>query len=131
MNNTQFNFNPKPSRNIIWDKVQKRFRDIDEIDFARKEVVPHDGSDVIPFAECTFCQSTNLLDKNGKEIFEGAILEDSNEDILVVKYEYGCFKGCILNGPKFPLRAHWFVNKYNVPKVIGHICSNPEMLEEK
>lgn len=87
MSNTRFNFNSKLSRDIIWDKVQKRFRDIDEIDFARKEVVPHDGSDVIPFAECTFCQSTNLFDKNSEEIFEGAILEDSNEDILVEKYE--------------------------------------------
>lgn len=97
---------------------------------ARKEVVPSDGDDVIPFSECVLIQSTGLFDKDDKEIFDGSILELENGKIM---YVYYCneFAEFVITGlgkvdyedPVFAISSH--------AKVVGHVLSNPELLEEK
>lgn len=75
------------------------------------------------------CQSTNLFDTRGVEIFEGSIIRDEDEGYFsVVECRDGEYCG---------------VDPYNnevidslsamklCSEVIGHILSSPELLEEK
>lgn len=88
-------------------------------------------------------QFTGLNDKNGKEIFEGDIL-DQLDTILEVKFRYGCFFLCskddneeIMN--PFATDFHNVLNQYEKHgiaisdnklihlEIIGNIHENPEL----
>lgn len=81
--------------------------------------------------EVELMQFTGLKDKNGKEIYEGDILEIGGDK----------FKGDVIWNDKF---AEWKINHYNHSlgllletmkyedvEVIGNIYENKELLEEK
>lgn len=87
-------------------------------------------------------QFTGLLDKNGKEIFEGDILKsESGKNIAVVEWgEYRCKIKGFFNGMDNMEMCGWIVNKPNVPvepldesfrngEIIGNIHSNPDLLK--
>lgn len=71
------------------------------------------------------CQFTGLFDKNGKEIYEGDILERYNS--------------CVAKGEKPYVRSvvswdiwHWEgIRGWRESEVIGNIFENPELLEKK
>lgn len=74
-------------------------------------------------------QFTGLLDKNGKEIYEGDRLMylGSNMSDMVVKFENGMFVG---EGPfnTHPLHTYLTAVDFVSIEVIGNIYENPELV---
>ena len=83
-----------------------------------------------------FMQSTNLIDKNGVEIYEGDIVEIIHP--FRQRYHLG---EVIYDGYQFNVKGFWFPH-YDLPndafsegigytEVIGNIYENPELLERE
>ena len=75
-------------------------------------------------------QSTGLCDKNGKEIYEGDIVNcaDTNPTILEVKFIEGGF--CCTSSNILPFDINSFYPSIGCRiEVIGNIYENPELLE--
>lgn len=82
-----------------------------------------------------FMQFTGLLDKNGKEIFEGDLFQVANNVIYVIKYfvesennfekAYGCF--CLTVPEKITIPIDEWAIKNG--QIIGNIYENPELLK--
>lgn len=126
------NFQPMPKRFMVWDRKRKTFR----VNNGNGEKIFGVGALIsfflyqskagIPYTDFDLIQSTNLFDDNGKEIFEGSILSEPKGNLWIVQYddEIGIFRthreglwdDLVCGGDFF--------------KVIGHIFSNPELLEE-
>ena len=83
----------------------------------------YDGITVIPES---IGQFTGLHDKNGKEIYEGDILEDTlGRKKLVEYYKDGFWLNASLEGAEWCLRH---VNSSS--KIIGNLYENPELLTD-
>ncbi|HEM4281811.1 TPA: hypothetical protein U1X78_000188 [Streptococcus suis] len=70
-------------------------------------------------------QSTGVFDKNGKEIFEGDVVNIFGEKLSKIYYSDGAFCVDILIG-ETPLHA--FLSEQL--EIIGNIHRNPELMEE-
>lgn len=78
----------------------------------------------------TIGQFTGLLDKNGKEIFEGDIVRDSEGRISYVKWLIQrC--GFVLVYERFDKDITGSYGKIEHLEVIGNIHDNPELIKEK
>ncbi len=69
-----------------------------------------------------FMQFTGLLDKNGKEIYEGDICTDINDDIYEVKLDEAAFVVVLGGNVIEPLSED-----YKDLEIIGNIYENPEL----
>ena len=87
--------------------------------------------------EVELMQYTGLKDKNGKEIFEGDILRDTDSEIYYVDFIRGCFY-LRTNYKSFPHLgwAEWLpmceIDRLANPvdfEIIGNIYENPDLLE--
>lgn len=75
-------------------------------------------------------QFTGLLDKNGKEIYEGDILKVESEKLMVIGWSEK-FASFIINRKDWTF-SHWFgesCDPYNY-EVVGNIYENPELLKD-
>ena len=80
------------------------------------------------YIDCELMQYTGLKDKNGKEIYEGDIIKDSNGKIGKIVHE-----GCSWNvrfGEKYyyPLENYFNIDSINI-EIISNIYENPELLK--
>lgn len=128
------NFSTMPLRFRVWDKKEKRLRKIEEIDFERKEIVPTDGIDVIPFDDAIISQDTGLKDRNGKSIFIGDIIrwpKGSKRETYIYK-AIAYIDGQVMydDGPAGGAYRYEEVTLLSEDEVVGNIWQNPELLEE-
>lgn len=139
------NFQPMPKRFMVWDKELNKFsRPMDGF-WEVAMLADHHPSDTKRY---TICQSTNLFDKDGKEIFEGSIIalgfgigspnkaqfrefdeRPKNMPLAVVRY----------NPSTASFQYSWGGRICRIKEttamsslvVVGHILLNPELMEEK
>ena len=120
-----------------WLKDEYRMTDVREITFFDDEVqMISDVTDFYTYGEFELMQSTGLVDENGKEIFEGDVIRDSDGFEGIVQYDesYGMYGIAYLptlsNGidMTFEELKDNFRNKF---EVIGNIYENPDLVEEE
>lgn len=116
-----------------WSKVSNMFLDITGFETEKGRVYGlfHDG-DYIGYdkEDIHLMQYTGLKDKNGKEIYEGDILEFSGNVVAlgIVKYNenFATFQAC--NG-----NSGWLFGNENGTniEILGNSYENPELLKTK
>ena len=88
---------------------------------SRYNKVPFRFKDDIAYWE--LMQYTGLKDKNGREIYEGDIVQRT-KPYEVIWMGYGWWLRNIMNGASFP------IGRYSEYEVIGNIHDNPELSKE-
>lgn len=113
-----------------WDKIEKSMSDVFSINELAENTYPMEYS----LMNYDIMQFTGLLDKPGKEIYEGDIVTGNlffNGGTLPtmgqIKWDDGFAAFCLLNlGGNTLLHNHDRTSF----KIIGNIYENPELLEE-
>ena len=114
-----------------WSKLASRMYIVNGLYFDRGMVQYANNDNVIRFIKLEniiLMQSTGLVDKNGKEIFEGDIL-GTKDGFLNGVVEYRTDLGMWTNSL---VRYNNFERLCNIAsdrKIIGNIYENPELLE--
>lgn len=145
-NTFPINFQPMPKRFMAWDKHQKDWvtkflmpstSDQNSDDYTCPLTLGTNSKGEIDWLnndQLILCQSTNLFDKDGKEIFEGSIVRYNpsrihpiEDDSVLLVYWYKDSAGFAIDYHGMICRLDE-IEKYC--EVIGHILSNPELLEE-
>ena len=118
----------------VWDTVKKAMSEVQAIVYTEEKVYPIYFKEIrryIPFSEAILMQSTGLFDKNGKEIFEGDVVEvfDSRYAVFYDN-ENASFR-------LKPRDKRWntdYMSNYAHEasfEIIGDIYQNKELMEDK
>ena len=118
-----------------WDKDFKTMYEADDIvyiDFEEKQICVKtlffERASRYDFNDIVLMQSTGLADKNGKEIFEGDILDSEDgflAGIVELRQDLGMFVSTLIKYNNFERLC----NVTSSRKIIGNIYENPELLE--
>lgn len=137
----------RPIKFRAWDKIEKKMHDVIGINFDRGTcVLYHDDgnaewiSDML-LSDVDLLQFIGHLDKNGKEIYEGDIVQWLDGSSLIKGFvvyhkKYACFRIAWESDFKsfkdsgFHGTARFMYVEDNPLKIIGTIFENPELLEQ-
>ena len=90
------------------------------------------GQNVIdrPIIPKTLGQYTGLIDKNGKKVFEGDIIRNTDDNNIAVVSWYEEHAAFMLYIKKQNKIYFLYDNNFKLIEVIGNIHDNPELLKE-
>lgn len=118
-----------------WDKDFKTMYEADDIvyiDFEEKQICVKtlffERASRYDFNDIVLMQSTGLADKNGKEIFEGDILDSEDgflAGIVELRQDLGMFVSTLIKYNNFERLC----SIANSREIIGNIHTNPELAE--
>ena len=115
----------------VWDVELKSMKEVMDIDYRLEcvELSDSDGDTYIQgFSNIKLMQSTGLTDKNGKEIFEGDIIDSYDvglSGIIEFRPDLGAFVSTLIEYHNFERLC----NVANSAKIIGNIWENLELPE--
>lgn len=116
----------------VWDKELQTMLDVSLIDFKKGVLVGEHWefgeTNFMSFDEIGIMQSTGLLDKNGKEIFEGDILGTKDgllNGIIEYRTDLGMWTNSLLRYNNFERLCSIASDR----EIIGNIYKNKELLD--
>lgn len=119
------------SRFRAWDVELKSMKEVMDIDYRLEcvELSDSDGDTYIQgFSNIKLMQSTGLTDKNGKEIFEGDII-DSTDGFLTGVIEFRVSLGMFISELVEYNNFERLCNVASSRKIIGNVWEHPELAE--
>ncbi len=112
-----------------WDKINKEMFNVESINFQERRVY----KDVVSyrnFNDIELMQYTGLKDKNNKEIYEGDILSDGNDEKpYKVIFENGSFRA-EFDGDFDEYSFDLMDVNLQCCEVVGNIYENSELIKE-
>lgn len=118
-----------------WNRATKEMHEVDDIvsiDFGKSEICVKtlffERTNYYKFDDIVLMQSTGLTDKNGKEIFEGDILDSEDgflAGIVELRQDLGMFVSTLIKYNNFERLC----SIANSREIIGNIHTNPELAE--
>lgn len=119
----------------VWDKIHKTMYEADDImsiDFGKSEIsvktLFFERTNCYNFNDIVLMQSTELTDKNDKEIFEGDII-DSTDGFLTGVIEFRVSLGMFVSDLVEYNSFERLCNVASSRKIIGNIWEHPELAE--
>lgn len=118
-----------------WNKATKEMYEVDDImsiDFGKSEIsvktLFFERTNYYNFNDIVLMQSTGLTDKNGKEIFEGDII-DSTDGSLTSVIEFRVFLGMFVSKLIEYNNFERLCNVASSRKIIGNIWEHSKLAE--
>lgn len=118
-----------------WDKIHKTMYEVDDImsiDFGKSEIsvktLFFERTNYYKFDDIVLMQTTGLTDKNGKEIFEGDIIDSADgflTGVIEFRVSLGMFVSCLVEYNNFERLC----NIASSRKIIGNIWEDGELLD--
>lgn len=120
-----------------WDKIHKTMYEVDDImsiDFGKSEIgvktLFFERTSRYDFDDIVLMQSTGMTDKNGREIFEGDILDSEDSflaGVVELRQNLGMFVSKLIKYNNFERLC----NVLDSTQIIGNVWENPKLLEVK
>lgn len=120
-----------------WDKIHKTMYEVDDImsvDFGKSEIsvktLFFERTSRYDFDDIVLMQSTGMTDKNGREIFEGDILDSEDSflaGVVELRQNLGMFVSKLIKYNNFERLC----NVLDSTQIIGNVWKNPKLLEVK
>lgn len=120
-----------------WDKIHKTMYEVDDImsiDFGKSEIgvktLFFERTSRYDFDDIVLMQSTGMTDKNGREIFEGDILDSEDgflAGVVELRQNLGMFVSKLIKYNNFERLC----NVLDSTQIIGNVWENPKLLEVK